>query len=88
MMGWSSGRKREMKGSSTSLRKPTLSAAILSRTSCAATAGSVVRSNSAMTCERPSNERELTVLMPLTVLTASSTLRVMSDSTVSGDAPG
>ena len=88
IIGRSAGSKREIFGSLTSLRNPTLTMAIFSRTSCAALAGSIVRSNSTITTDCPSYERDDIVLMPDTVLTASSTGRVMSVSTDSGEAPG
>ncbi len=86
--GWSSGLKRETIGSLTSRLKAALTSATFSRTSCAASTGSVTRSNSMITTDRPSYERDDSLLMPLTVLTCSSILRVMSLSMISGDAPG
>ena len=41
-----------------------------------------------MTIERPSSEREVSVLRPAMALTDSSILRLISVSTVSGEAPG
>ena len=41
-----------------------------------------------MTIDWPSSEREVRVLMPAMALTASSILRLISVSTVSGEAPG
>ena len=61
---------------------------ILSRTSCAATFASFSSTNETTTCETPSDEFEVSVSMPLIVLTASSILSVTSVSTCSGAAPG
>ena len=60
----------------------------LSRTSWAATFASFSRTNETTTCETPSDEFEVSVSMPLMVLTASSTLSVTSVSICSGAAPG
>lgn len=60
----------------------------LSRTSCVATSAFFSRLKLTTTCETPSDEVEVSVSMPLMVLTASSTLSVTSVSTCSGAAPG
>ena len=88
MIGWSSGLKRWISGSLTSGRKAARTCWTFSRTSCRATADGTESSNSAMTIDWPSSERDDRVLMPATALTASSTLRLISLSTVSGEAPG
>ena len=59
-----------------------------SRTSCAATSTFFSMTNVTMTCETPSVVTERSSSMPLMVLTASSTLSVISVSTSSGAAPG
>ena len=59
-----------------------------SRTSCAATLTSFSMTNVTTTCETPSVVIERSSSMPLMVLTASSTLSVISVSTSSGAAPG
>ena len=53
-----------------------------------ATADGTESSNSAMTIDWPSSEREDSVLRPAMALTLSSILRLISLSTVSGEAPG
>ena len=60
----------------------------LSRTSCAATFASFSSTNETTTCDTPSDEFDVSVSMPLMVLTASSILSVTSVSTCSGAAPG
>jgi hypothetical protein len=82
------GSKREIRGSLTSSRRFGRISATFSRTSSAALRPSTSRLNSTTTTEVPSYEREYSVLMPATVLTASSTFFVTSLSTISGDAPG
>jgi|GEM_PF-3985056 len=82
------GSKREMRGSLTSSRNSGRISATFSRTSSAALRPSTSRLNSTITTEVPSYEREYSVLMPATVLTASSTFFVTSASTISGEAPG
>ncbi len=59
-----------------------------SRTSWAATSPSFSRTNITCTSDMPSLETEVSVSMPLTVLTAASILSVTSLSTSSGAAPG
>ena len=59
-----------------------------SRTSCAATSAFFSSLNDTTTCEMPSDEVEVSVSMPLIVLTASSILSVTSVSICSGAAPG
>ena len=61
---------------------------ILLRTSCAATSAFFSRTKVIKTCETPSSEVERNSSMPLIVLTAPSTLSVISVSTSSGEAPG
>ena len=87
-IGWSSGLKRWISGSLTSGLKPARTCWTFSRTSWVATADGTESSNSAMTIERPSNEREVSVFRPAMALTDSSILRLISVSTVSGEAPG
>jgi len=77
-----------MTGASISSRKRAATAATFSRTSCTAISGSTESSNSAMTSDWLSYDLEVTCLMPLMVLTASSSLRATSVSTISGAAPG
>ena len=79
---------RAMNGSLASFGKRGRTRATLSRKSCMALSMLVDSSNSRYTPARPSHELARMVLMPLTVLTASSMGRVMSFSTASGEAPG
>ena len=74
-------------GSSTSSRKFRLTVSILPRTSCKAFLMSVPNSNCATTTDTPWYEREVRVLIPLTVLSASSIGRDTSFSTEDGAAP-
>ena len=87
-IGWSSGLKRWISGSLISGRKDARTIWTFSRTSCMATADGTDSSNSAMTIDLPSSEREVSVLRPAMALTDSSILRLISLSTVSGEAPG
>ena len=87
-MGWSSGLKRWISGSLTSGLKPARTCWTFSRTSCIAPAAGTESSNSAMTIDWPSNERDVSVFRPAMALTDSSILRLISLSTVSGEAPG
>ena len=59
-----------------------------SRTSCVATSAFFSSRKDTTTCDTPSDEVEVSVSMPLMVLTASSILSVTSLSTCSGAAPG
>ena len=59
-----------------------------SRTSCVATSAFFSSRNATTTCDTPSDEVEVSVSIPLMVLTASSILSVTSLSTCSGAAPG
>ena len=77
-IGWSSGLKRWISGSLTSGLKAARTCWTFSRTSCMATADGTDSSNSAMTIERPSSEREVSVLRPAMALTDSSILRLIS----------
>src|SRR5215212_6995969 len=76
-----------MGSSAVSGRLPRMSPT-LSRTSCAATSTFLSRRNVMKTCETPSTEVERSSSMPLMVLTAASTLSVISVSTSCGPAPG
>src|SRR5215213_8332476 len=76
-----------MGSSAVSGRSPVISPT-LSRTSCAATSAFLSRRNVMKTCETPSTEVERSSSMPLMVLTAASTLSVISVSTSCGPAPG
>ena len=87
-IGALAGSKRVTRGSPTSSSSSGRSAASFSRTSSAASRPSTLSSNWTTTTALPSYEREYEVSIPATVLTASSTLRVTSLSTISGDAPG
>ena len=87
-IGWSSGLKRWISGSLTSGRKAARTVCTFSRTSCMATADGIDSSNSAMTIDWPSSDRDDRVLRPAMALTLSSILRLISLSTVSGVAPG
>ena len=87
-IGWSSGLNRWISGSLMSDRKAARTIWTFSRTSCMATGEGTESSNSAMTIERPSSERDVSVLRPAMALTDSSILRLISLSTVSGEAPG
>ena len=69
-IGWSSGLKRWISGSLTSGRKAARTCWTFSRTSCMATADGTESSNSAMTIDWPSSEREDSVLRPAMALTA------------------
>ena len=60
----------------------------LSRTSCVAMSAFFSSLKLTTTCETPSDDVEVSVSIPLMVLTASSTLSVTSLSTCSGAAPG
>jgi hypothetical protein len=87
-IGWSSGLKRWISGSLISGRKAARTCWTLLADVLVAMADGTVSSNSAMTIERPSSEREVSVLMPAMALTLPSILRLISLSTVSGEAPG
>ena len=88
MIGWSSGLKRWISGSLISGLKAERTCWTFSRTSCIAMGDCTDSSNSATTIERPSSERDVKVLSPAIALTDSSILRLISVSTVSGEAPG
>src|SRR5687768_9309365 len=75
-------------GGSASVGRSPRMVEILSRTSCVATSRSFSRLNEIMTTDTFSEENDVSSLMPLIVLTASSILSVSSVSISSGAAPG